>query len=140
MRSSRLSRPDDGGLEIAHDLARPDWQQLAPEVAGDERQDHVDEPVGDQQPHGGEVPEQRAGQPAAERDAGGKCEAEQRRGIVDLPSRPNHDQDGHRVDPVRDAHVERMDERPVQPLLLGIHIGSAVHGPVIGTCRMDYRD
>ena len=57
------------GAEIAHDLGRPDRQQLAPEAAGREPERHVDEPVGDQQPHGREMPEQAAGQPAAEREA-----------------------------------------------------------------------
>ena len=40
-----------------------------------------------------------------------ECEAEQRRGIVDLPARADHHQHGQRVDPVRHAHPDRMDER-----------------------------
>src|SRR6185503_9155880 len=62
------------------------------------------------QPHGGKMPEQSAGQPAAQRDAGGKGEPEQRRGIVDLPPRADHDCKRQRIDPMGYPHVERMDD------------------------------
>jgi hypothetical protein len=55
------------------------------------------------------MPEQTAGQPAAERDAVRECEGKQRRGVVNLPARADHDQDGQRIDPMGYAHVERMD-------------------------------
>ena len=70
--------PRDRCPQIADDFTWADRQQPAPEAASDEPQRHIDEAVADQQPHSGEVPEQRAGQPPAQRNAAGKCEVEQR--------------------------------------------------------------
>src|SRR5438552_10540218 len=55
------------------------------------------------------MPEQRAHEPAAERNAAREYEREQRRGIVDFPAGPDHDEDGERVDPMSDPHPDRVD-------------------------------
>src|SRR6185369_11140097 len=55
------------------------------------------------------MPLQRARQPAAQREARGKNEIEDGRGVVDLPAREHHHQDAKRVDPMRDAHRQRVD-------------------------------
>ena len=115
------------GPEIAHDVSRPDRQKLAPKAAGHKPQRHVDEPIGEQQPHGGEMPEQAAGQPAAKRDTLWKCEREQWRGVVDLPTRADHDQHGQRIDPMGDPHVERMNVRSRRSRVGAAHVGCALH-------------
>jgi hypothetical protein len=56
------------------------------------------------------MPEQAAGQPAAQREAAGKGEREQRRGIVNLPAGADQDQNRQRIDPMGDAYVERMND------------------------------
>ena len=55
-------------LRVGDHAARRDREQLAAEAAADEAERHVDEAVDHQQPHRGEMPEQRAAEPAAERD------------------------------------------------------------------------
>ena len=100
------------GLGVAEHLGRSDRQQLAAEAAGGEAERHIDDAVDHQHPHGGEMPEQRAAQPLAERDVLGKFEAaEQRRGVVDLPAGADHHQDRQRIDPVAHAHPARVDGR-----------------------------
>ena len=64
-RAGRVS----AAVDIGDNLGRADRQELAPEAAGRDAQHQIDEAVDDEHPHGGEVPEQRAGEPAAERDA-----------------------------------------------------------------------
>ena len=54
----------------------------------------------------------------------GKCETEQRRGVVDLPARADHHQHRERVDPVRHAHPARMDD--------GAAAASRRHGGLVG--------
>src|SRR5262249_18146954 len=59
-----------------------------------------------------------------------KHERKQRRGIVDLPARADHDDHGHGVSPMGQAHPERMDDRTGrlggrQGLIMG---GSDRHG------------
>src|ERR1041385_5672802 len=56
------------------------------------------------------MPEDAAGEPAAQGDTRRECKRKERRGIVDLPSRADHDQDRERIDPVGDAHIERMND------------------------------
>ena len=87
----------------------PDRKQLAAEAAGRDAERHIDKAVDHQHPHRREMPKQRAGEPAAERDRARKGEGEQRRGVVDLPARADHHQHGDGVDPMRDAHPERMN-------------------------------
>jgi hypothetical protein len=62
----------------------PHRKQLGTEAAGDEAPGHVEQPVHHQQPHGREVPKQRAREPAAERKRTRELEPEDRRGVVDL--------------------------------------------------------
>ena len=63
------------GLGVGDDLGRINRQQLALEAAGGEPERDIDDAVDHQHPHGGEMPEQRAAQPLAERDVLGKFKA-----------------------------------------------------------------
>src|SRR6185437_10516618 len=56
------------------------------------------------------MPKQPAGKPAAKSDAAGKPETEQRRRIVNLPSRHDHQDHRHRVDPVHDPDPRRLHD------------------------------
>ena len=89
---------------------RRDRQQLLAEAAGGKAQREIDEAVDHQQPHRREMPEQRAAEPVAERDALGKLESEQRRGVVDLPSRHDHQDHRHRIDPVHGPDPGRLND------------------------------
>src|SRR6185503_7457103 len=87
-----------------------DRQQLLAEAAGDKTQHQIDQAVDHQQPHRGEMPEQRAAEPAAQRDARGETETEQRRGVIDLPSRHDHQHHREGVGPVHGPHPGRLDD------------------------------
>ena len=104
-----------GDLEadrLAHgldDLGHADRQQPLPEAAGDEAVDQVSEAVDREHPHGGEVPEQALGGPAAEPDRVREVqEAEDDAVVVDAPAGADHDQHGDGVRPVHDPHRQRM--------------------------------
>ena len=56
------------GEEVVHDFTRTDRKQLAAEAAGRDAEADIDSAVDHQEPHGGEMPQQRAGQPIAERN------------------------------------------------------------------------
>src|SRR5215468_8508509 len=83
------------------------------------------------------MPEQGPGEPATQRDAARKREAEQWRGIVDLPTRADHHQHGDGIDPVRQAHPQRVDDaasggRRPGAITIG---GNTRHGMILGwTC------
>ncbi len=96
---------------VGDHLAGADRGQLAAEAAAGNAERDVDEAVHRQHPHGGEMPEQGARQPAAEGDAARECEREQGRGVIDLPARGDHDEHGECVDPVRHAHPARVNDR-----------------------------
>ena len=95
------------GDEVPYDLTWGQRQQGAAEVAGEQTVSEVEEAVGDQEPHGGEVDGYGAGKPAAQGGPAWEGEGEDRRGIVDLP--PAHDHTGHGegVHPMREAHGKR---------------------------------
>src|SRR5919204_5656345 len=95
--------------DIVQHGARRDRQQLAAEMAGENSVGEIDEPIQREEPHAGEVPLQRAGKPAAQRDLRREFEAEERRGVVDLPTAPDHDEHGEHVQPMGDAYGERMN-------------------------------
>ncbi len=94
--------------------ARRDRQELPPEMAGNDTVSHVDDAVQNQQPHGGEMPLQCARKPAAEGELARNPERKERRRIVDAPAARHHDEDRKRVDPVRNAHDERVDLDPLR--------------------------
>src|SRR5215813_7913751 len=56
-------------VRIRDHLAGADRQELAAEAAGQEPEHEIDEAIDREHPHRREMPEQRAGEPAAERDA-----------------------------------------------------------------------
>src|SRR5262249_34311596 len=95
--------------KIVHQLGWAYRQKPLPEMASHQSGCHVHSAIDEKQPHGREMPEQPAGEPAAERDRFRKGKAKQRRGIVDLPTRTDHDQRGHGIDPMRDTNIARMD-------------------------------
>src|SRR5262245_5513778 len=99
------------GLEICNHLARSYREKLPAETAGDDAERHIDDAVDHENPHGGKMPKQRAGEPVAKRDLSRKDKVKQWRSIVDLPARADHDQDRQRVDPVTDAHPAWVDRR-----------------------------
>src|SRR5262249_40203519 len=95
-------------------LRRPDRQEFAAEMTGCDAVDHVCHDAEEQQPHGCEVPEQRASKPdvivhalgaipraEADRCPGRKGEMlEQRLLVVDLPAAPDQDDDAKRPAPM----------------------------------------
>src|SRR6476659_5340756 len=89
---------------------RRDRQQLLAEAAGGKPKREIDQAVDHQNPHRGEMPEQRAAEPAAKRDGTRKAEVEQRRGVIDLPSRHDHQDHGKGVDPMQQTHPGRLDD------------------------------
>ena len=99
------------GDEVPCDLTWGQRQQGAAEVAGEQTVSEVEEAVGDQEPHGGEVDGDGAGKPAAQGGPAWKSKGEDRRGIVDLP--PAHDHAGHGegVHPMGETHGERSSGR-----------------------------
>src|SRR5665213_976478 len=56
------------------------------------------------------MPEQRAAEPAAQRDRMRKAETEQRRGSIDLPARHDHQNDRHRIGPVHGPYPGRLND------------------------------
>ena len=98
--------------EIVNDLARIDGDELAAEAAGGKAQHDIDDAVGHQEPHGREMPQQRPAEPITQRNLARKHKAEQRRGVVDLPARADHEQHRERIDPVRYAHPARVNDGP----------------------------
>src|SRR5262249_50309220 len=105
-------------------LAWPDRQEVLAEVAGDEPVDHEDRQADEQEPHGGEVPEQGTGEPdvvvhalgalvAAGTDRGPtrkREESEDRLLVGDLPAAADQDDDAERPAPVRVADDARMQD------------------------------
>ncbi|KAG1460490.1 hypothetical protein G6F57_014312 [Rhizopus arrhizus] len=82
------------GAQVRGPAAGADGEELAPEAAGGHVQRQIQQAVGEQQPHAGEVPLQGAAQPAAQRDAVGEGEVEERGGVIDAPAANHHDHDG----------------------------------------------
>src|SRR5215831_7807714 len=97
--------------EISNHLAWPYRKKHPSKTASSNAEHDIDEAVDGKEPHGGEMPKERAGEPATERDRGRKHEPEQRRGVVDLPAGADHHQNGEHIDPVGDANPERMNRR-----------------------------
>src|ERR1700755_2289941 len=56
------------------------------------------------------MPQQRAAEPAAERDAVREAEGEQRRGVIGLPAGHDHQDHRDRVGPVHDPDPGRLDD------------------------------
>ncbi|MGY4432005.1 hypothetical protein ACVWWO_004482 [Bradyrhizobium sp. F1.13.1] len=98
-----------GSPDIVEHAGRRDRQQFLAETAGGEARDEIGKAVDHQQPHRRKVPEQSAAEPAAERVVARKAETEQRRGVVDLPTRQDHQDHGEGVDPVHDPDPGRLD-------------------------------
>jgi hypothetical protein len=98
------------GEKIAQHVRRPNRDELAAEPTRSKAEDQINEAVEHQDPHRREMPEQRAAEPAAERDVPREGEAEQRRRVVDLPARADHDQHRQRIDPVCHAHPDWVDD------------------------------
>ena len=90
--------------QIARPGARPDRQQVAPEMPGQQPVREVKETGAGERPHRREMPQEAAAQPAAQRDGAREAEGEQRRGVVDLPAAADHRDHGRGGDPVREAH------------------------------------
>src|SRR5262249_46844940 len=99
----------DRRTKIAHDLGREYRQELLPEVPSHQPNRHIHRTIDEKQPHGREMPEQPAGEPATKGDRLRKGKAKQRRGVVNLPTRSDHDQCGQCIDPMGYPHIERMD-------------------------------
>ena len=97
-------------LGIGDHAARGDRQQLLAEAAGGNSKRQIDQAVDHQQPHRGKMPEQRAAEPAAQREAAGEAEIEQRRGVVDLPSRHDHQDHRNGVGPVQGPYPGRLND------------------------------
>src|ERR1700680_5149329 len=97
-------------LHIRDHAVRGDRQQFLAEAAGGNTQREIDQALDHQEPHRREMPEQRAAEPATQRDRVRKAETEQRRSVVDLPSRHDHQDHRHRIDPVHNADPRRLND------------------------------
>ena len=71
--------------DVAEYRAGRNRQELAAEVSGENPVCDLNDAVDGEEPHGGEVPLQGAGEPAAQRPFGGKLETEERRSVIDPP-------------------------------------------------------
>src|SRR5580658_1597230 len=99
----------DDGL---HHLGRTDRQQLFAEASAGEAIDQVDQPVDDEEPHACEVPVEAPGCPIAKTPEGTEIEpTDDYVIIVDAPTRCDHDQHDHGVDPVHDPERPRVQAR-----------------------------
>jgi hypothetical protein len=117
--------------------ARRERQELPPEVTRDDAVGHVDDAVQHQQPQGGKVPLQGTRKPAAEGELAGNPEREEGRRVVDAPAARHHDEDRKHVDPVRDAHGERVDLHPIRSALLRcLHGTSSLARPETGRLHL----
>src|SRR5262249_48440981 len=122
--------------KIAHDLHWEDRQKLLPEVPTRQSDCHIYGTIDEEQPHGREMPEQPAGEPSTKCDRLWKGKAKQRRSVVDLPTRSNHDQRGQRIDPMRYPHITRMDNMVRQS-----RGGSLISGhPRVPVCAIAHQE
>ncbi len=98
------------GPEVGHEVAGTNRKKPAAKSPGDDSERDVDNAIEDENPHGGEMPEQCPGKPVSKGYFARKAqEIEQWRGVVDLPARTDHHQNGERVDPMAHAQPNRMD-------------------------------
>src|SRR5580704_9419115 len=63
------------GDKVTHHFARADRKQFASKATGPDADAYIENAVDHQEPHGGEMPQQRAREPFAERDLARKCKA-----------------------------------------------------------------
>src|ERR1700751_1482174 len=90
-------------------LARRNRKKLLPKAAADDAVTEVGDAVEHKDPHAEEMPLQSVLRPFADHDGIGKTQkAEQNVVVVDLPAAADHDEDRQRIDPVHDAHWQRM--------------------------------
>src|SRR6266850_4286889 len=99
VRDFEVQRVDDG----LHHLGRTYRQQLLAEASASEAIDQVDQPVDYEKPHACEVPVEAPGCPIAKSPERTDMEpTDDYVIVVDAPTRRNHDQHDHGVDPVHD--------------------------------------
>ena len=97
---------------------RREREELAAEVPREHAVRNVDQSVQHEKPHRGKVPLQRAREPAPERERVGKRKRKQRRCVVDAPAARDHHCDCQRIDPVRHAHGQRMQQHGLHRRLI----------------------
>src|SRR5262245_58156138 len=99
------------GFKVCENLSRTNWEKFAAEASSDEAESDIDNAVDDQDPHGRVMPQQRAGQPIAQRDLPREDKVKQGRRVVYLPAGPDHHEYRQGIDPVTDAYPARMNCR-----------------------------
>ena len=85
---------------------------LAPEMAGEHAINEICDAVDREQPHGGEVPGKRAGEPSAKRDIRRKLKRVDGRRIINPQPAHQHDDGCEGIYPMGNPHEERMDNVP----------------------------
>src|SRR5271154_2865364 len=109
VRDLEVQRVDNG----LHHFGRTDRQQLFAEASAGEAIDQVDQPVDDKEPHACEVPVEAPGCPIAKPPEGTEIEPTNDYVIiVDAPTRRDHHQHDHGVDPVHDPEGPRVQATP----------------------------
>ena len=109
VRDLEMQRVDDG----LHHLGWPDRQQLLAQAPGREAVDQIDQPVESEEPHAGEMPVEAPGRPVTEPPERAEMEAaDDHVVVVDAPTRRDHDQHDHGVDPVHDPDGQGCKRRP----------------------------
>ena len=114
-------QPEAGrGDEVPQEAPGSDGQEIAPKMARDEPVDEEDEERRREQPHAGEMPEQRGRHArvavqrerfldaAVEQRPFREAEGEDRLGVVDPPAAGDHHRDRQGHAPMRDPHRQGM--------------------------------
>src|SRR6516164_2758973 len=90
-------------------LAQRYGKQLLPEPSAGDAVSQIDQAVNDENPHSEEMPLQAVLRPSADHQEIGEAQpAEQNIVVVDPPAAPDHDENRNRVNPMHDAHAERV--------------------------------
>ena len=95
--------------QVVQHATRREGKELAGEPTAGDVERQVQKTVEHQQPHGREMPLQRTAQPTTEGDDGWYGKGKDRRCVIDTPAAHHHDHHGQGIEPVRDAHPQRMN-------------------------------
>ncbi|MNT37868.1 hypothetical protein D3C72_1740290 [compost metagenome] len=120
------------GDQIGQQQSRRQGKELAPQPPRDDIDDQIQQTIGHQQPHGGEMPLQGAAEPAAQSQGARQFEREEWRRVIDAPAAGGQHDDGHGIEPVRDAQPGWMDHA----CLSVHHIAPFAQDAVLTACRM----
>ena len=101
------------GEDRVHQLGQPDRQQPLAQAPAREAVGQIGQPVENEEPHACEMPVEAPGRPVAEPDELAEMEtADDHVIVVDTPTRSDHDQHHHGVDPMHDPDGQWMETAP----------------------------